>query len=120
MNLPDSRVFDAFVRISDLPKESWSERVEACSELTDSEKTHLKLLLEESDQTKNRIEEPVVDEKFKRALEERDITILRQLGVGGMGVVFEGFETSTGRRVAVKRIRTDGVFKGDLSHEIAL
>lgn len=120
MNLPDSRVFDAFVRISDLPKESWSERVEACSELTDSEKTHLKLLLEESDQTKNRIEEPVVDEKFKRALEERDITILRQLGVGGMGVVFEGFETSTGRRVAVKRIRTDGgIFKGDLSHEIA-
>ena len=62
MNLPDNRVFDAFVRISDLPKEFWSERVEACSELTDSEKTHLKLLLEESDQTKNRIEEPVIDE----------------------------------------------------------
>ena len=119
MNLPDNRVFDAFVRISDHPKESWSERVEACSELTDSEKTHLKLLLEESDQTKNRIEEPVVDESFKRSLEQRGITILRQLGAGGMGVVFEGFETSTGRRVAVKRLRAEGrLLEGDLSREI--
>lgn len=119
MNLPDNRIFDAFVRISDLPKESWPQEVEACSELTDSEKSQLRLLLEEADQTKNSVEEPAVDEEFKRALDERDVTILRQLGAGGMGVVFEGFERSTGRRVAVKRIRTDqGVLEENLSREI--
>ncbi len=35
------------------------------------------------------------------------VTILREIGRGGMGVVYEGAEVSTGRRVAVKLLHAD-------------